>query len=60
DGLDYALNQAVERVRVEYSGGKLVISTVCTSKRNCSMNISRANKKKQLLESALGIPIVVE
>ena len=60
DGLDYALNQAVERVRVEYSGGRLVISTVCTSKRNCSMSINKANKKKQLLESALGIPIVVE
>jgi len=60
DGLDYALNQAVKCVRVEYSGGKLVISTVCTSKRNCSMSINKANKKKRLLEFALGVPIVVE
>jgi predicted protein tyrosine phosphatase len=60
DGLDYALNQAVERVRAEYRGGKLVISTLCTSRRNCSASISRAGRKKQLLESALGVPIVIE
>lgn|GEM_PF-434623 len=60
DGLDYALDQSVERLRVELREGRVEVVVSCDERRaSCRVDVRRANEKKRLLEAALGVPVAV-
>jgi len=61
DGLDYSLDQSVERLGVDRRGEGLVIKVSCRRESlSCEFNKRRADEKKLLLEDVLGMPITVE
>jgi protein tyrosine phosphatase (PTP) superfamily phosphohydrolase (DUF442 family) len=61
DGLDYTLKQHIYDVEVERSGSRLEIKAYCGEAPldACEVCIEKANKKKALLEEALGLDITV-
>jgi len=61
EGLDYAFDQSIKRVRAHRMGGGLVIKTTCDEKSpDYEANKRRASEKKRLLEEVLGVPIAIE